>query len=271
MNYETDLIRFIHSASISAETKLEIMQRAVARSPKVCINAHGIQIPSLLDSGSDVMLLRQAYFEKHLLPKIQEATGEKAEAHQLFHLTVANSGQLPVKMYTELDINFLGLKVPNVGVLIVDDLTQVLDKKHQTKLPGIVGWNLIWLSYNAFVEQYGASGFDSFICPEGVNPLLFSQLCVYHHSNTDNNNKLGVSSNPVSQQSEQISSPNIDDLCKKKDRQNFDDVTGHIGQVTIGSKKNPICIPWEFIHHCTGAYYQSPSQGSMPGGAGRTS
>ena len=30
---------------------------------------------------------------------------------------------------------------------------------------------------------------------------------------------------------------------KKKDRQNFDDVTGHIGQVTIGSKKNPICIP----------------------------
>ena len=146
-------------------------------------------------------------------------------------------------MYTELDINFLGLKVPNVGVLIVDDPTQVLDKKHQTKLPGIVGWNLIQLSYNAFVEQYGASGFDSFVCLEGVNPLLFSQLCVYHHSNTDNNNKLGVSSNPVSQQTEQISSPNTDDLCKKKDQRNFDDATRHIGQVTIGSKKTPICIP----------------------------
>ena len=57
------------------------MQCAVARSPKVCIGAHGIQMPSLLDSGSDVMLLRQAYFEKHLLPKIQAATGEKAKAH----------------------------------------------------------------------------------------------------------------------------------------------------------------------------------------------
>ena len=216
IDYETDLIRHINSASILAETKLEIMQRAIARSPKVCINAHGIQIPSLLDSGSDVTLLRQAYFEKHLLPKIQEATGEKAEAHQLFHLTVTNNGQLPVKMYTELDINFLGLKVPNVGVLIVDDPTQVLEKKHQTKLPGIVGWNLIWLSYNAFVEQYGASGFDSFVCPEGVNPLLFSQLCVFHHTSTDNNNKLGVSSNPVSQQSEHLSSPKTDDLYKKK-------------------------------------------------------
>ena len=94
----------------------------------MCISAHGIQIPSLLDSGSDVMLLRQFYFEKHLLPKVQVATSEKAKAHQLFHLMVTNDGQLPVKMYTKLDINFLGIKVPNVGVLIIDDRSQVLDK-----------------------------------------------------------------------------------------------------------------------------------------------
>ena len=122
------------------------MQHAVARSPKVCISVHRIQIPSLLDLGSDVMLLKQSYFEKHLLPKIQVATGEKAKAHQLFHPMVTNDGQLPVKMYTELDVNFLGLKVPNVGILIIEDPSQVLDKKHQSKLPGIVGWNLIRLS-----------------------------------------------------------------------------------------------------------------------------
>ena len=243
LNYEEELIQSIHSASILAATKLEIIQHAVARSPKVCISAHGIQIPSLLDLGSDVMLLRQSYFQKHLLPKIQVVTSEKANAHQLFHLTVANDGQLSVKMYPELDINFLGLKVPNVGVLIIEDPSQVLDKKRQSKLPGIVGWNLIWLSYNAFVEKYGASGFNSFVCLEGVNPLLFSQLCVFHHSNTNNSNVLGVSSQSVSQQTEQIASPNPDDLCKKKDQQNFDDATGHIRQVTVGSEKNPICIP----------------------------
>ena len=37
------------------------------------------------------------------------------------------------------------------------------------------------------------------------------------------------------------------DLFKKKDQQNFDDVTRHIGQVTIGSKNNPICIPGNSI------------------------
>ena len=214
------------------------MQRAIARSPKVCISAHGIQIPSLLDSGSDVTLLRQSYFEKHLLPKIQGVTGEKAKAHQLFHLTVANDGQLSMKMYTELDINFLGLKVLNVGILIIEDPSQVLDKKHQSKLPGIVGWNLIQLSYNAFVEKYGTSGFNSFVCLDGVNPLLFSQLCVCHHSNTNNSSVLGVSSQLVSQKSKQVEYPNLDDLCKKKDWQNFDNVTRHIEQVTVGSKKN---------------------------------
>ena len=162
------------------------------------ISAHGIQIPSLLDLGSDVTLLRKSYFEKHLLPKIQAVTSEKAETHQLFHLMVTNDGQLPVKMYTKLDVNFLGLKVPNVGVLVIEDPSQVLDRKHQSKLPGIEEWNLIQLSYSAFVEKYGASGFNSFVCLEGVNPLLFSQLCVFHHSNTNNSNVLGVSSNPVS-------------------------------------------------------------------------
>ena len=31
--------------------------------------------------------------------------------------------------------------------------------------------------------------------------------------------------------------------CIKKDQQHFDDATGDIGQVTIGSRKSPICIP----------------------------
>ena len=130
--YEEELIWSIHNASILATTKLEIMQCPVAKSPKVPISAYGIQIPSLLDSGSGVMLLRQSYFNQHLLPKIKVATNEKAKAHQLFNLMVANDGQLPVKMYTELDKIFVGLKVLNVGIL-VEDLSQVLHKETPVK------------------------------------------------------------------------------------------------------------------------------------------
>ena len=183
-DYDENCLKIqLRNTSILAETNMEVMQRAVAKCPKVCISAHGIQIPSLLDSSSEVTLLQQSYFDQHILPKIKPATGEKADAHCLFKLTVANDGQMPIKMYTELDLTFLGLKLPKVGVLIAEEPKQVLDKKHQTRLPGIIGWDLIWLSYDVFIQKYGTTGFDSFICPEGVNPLLFSQLCIYHHSN----------------------------------------------------------------------------------------
>ena len=84
---------------------------------------------------------------------------EKANAHELFNLAVTNDGQLPIKMYIALDITFLGLKVPNVNMLVIDDPSLVLEKRHQSKLPGIVGWNLVWLSYNMFVRKYGTLGF----------------------------------------------------------------------------------------------------------------
>ena len=42
---------------------------------------------------------------------------------------------------------------------------------------------------------------------------------------------------------ERIDPPKTNDLYKIKDQQKFDDVTRHIRQVMIGSRKNPICIP----------------------------
>ena len=60
----------LRNTSILAKTKMEIMQCAVAKCPKVCITTHGIQIPSLLDSGSEVTLLQQSYFNQHILQKL---------------------------------------------------------------------------------------------------------------------------------------------------------------------------------------------------------
>ena len=117
-------------------------------------------------------------------------------------------------MYKELDFTFWGFKMPNVGVLITEKPNQALDKEHQTKLPGIVGWNLIWLSYNTFTEKYGTTGFDSFVCPERVNPLLFSQLCIFHYSDVQKNQTLGITSEVMSQQIKHNKSPKIDDLSK---------------------------------------------------------
>ena len=215
-NKEKSLIFQLENASILAETKIEIMQHAVAKCSKVCISTHGIQIPSLLDSGSEVTLLWQLYFDQHILPKIKLATGGKADAHSLFKLTVANDGQMPIKMYTKLDLTFLGLKVPKVGILIAEEPNQVLDKKTSDQ----IAW-YSRMEFNLAVLQHVCSEiqdhrFNSFMCLKGVNPLLFSQLCIFYYSNIRKNNTLGATSEVMSQNIKWSKSPKTDDLSKKR-------------------------------------------------------
>ena len=131
------------------------MQRAVATCPRVNMGCGRKRIPSLLDSGSQVTLIHQSFFKQEILPHIQTSDGEKAEAHQLFQLTAANNGKLPVSMYVELDLDFLGIVVPKVWVLITQEPNELLDTCHKTKLPGVIGWNLIKMAYEVFVQKYG--------------------------------------------------------------------------------------------------------------------
>ena len=107
----------ISSQQVSAQIKIKVMQRVVATCPKVNMGCRRKSIPSLLDSGSQVTLICQSFFEQEILPHIKPSDGKKAEAHQLFQLTAANNRKLPISIYVELDFDFLGIVVPKVGVL----------------------------------------------------------------------------------------------------------------------------------------------------------
>ena len=52
-----------------------------------------------------------------------------------------------MSMYIELDLNFLGIMVAKVGVLITHEPNELLDECHKTKLPGVICCNLIKLAY----------------------------------------------------------------------------------------------------------------------------
>ena len=129
------------------------MQRAMATCPRINMGCGRKRILSLLDTGSQVTLICQSCFEQEILPHIEPSDGEKAKAHQLFQLTAANNGKLPVSMYVELDLDFLGIVVPKVGVLITQQPNELLETCHKTKLPGVVGWNLIKLVHEVFVKN----------------------------------------------------------------------------------------------------------------------
>ena len=45
-----------------------------------------------------------------------------------------------------------------------------------------MGWNLVKLAYQEFLKKYNINVFEDFECPDGVNPLLFSQLFIYYYA-----------------------------------------------------------------------------------------
>ena len=101
----------------------------------------------------------------------------------MFDLKSANGGGIPLSRYVELDVEFLGLKVPRVGFLITQNPNEVLDPEHKTRLPGIVGWNLVRLAHEEFTKKHNPHHVGKLSkCPEGVEPLLYSQLCIYYYA-----------------------------------------------------------------------------------------
>ena len=56
-----------------------------------------------------VTLIREAYFNKHILPLLHAVQQKQlAEAHLLFCLSAANNQNMPVLKYFEADVTILG-------------------------------------------------------------------------------------------------------------------------------------------------------------------
>ena len=56
------LMEKISSQQVSAQVKIEVMQRAMATCPRINMGCGRKMIPSLLDSGSQVTLICQSFF-----------------------------------------------------------------------------------------------------------------------------------------------------------------------------------------------------------------
>ena len=154
----------------------------------------GLKVPSLLDSGSMVMLIREAYFNKHIL---------------LFRrLSAANDQDMPVLKCLKADVTILGFHVPSVGFLVVKDPNTVLEPQHSTQSPRVIGCNLIWLGCEEFGKVFGFEAFETFTCPKEVHPLIFAQMCtLYHQGKVQTQSVSHTSSN--SSQSNSVSGSSV--------------------------------------------------------------
>ena len=132
------MLRTLTNNAVSSETKQCVLNRAVSECPSISMEILGQKIPSLLHSGSMVMLIHEGHFRKHILPLLNKTSGNLTEVHSLFWLSVANNEVMPVSKYFEANITLLAFKVPNVGFLVVKDPNTLLEPQHNTQLPGVI-------------------------------------------------------------------------------------------------------------------------------------
>ena len=196
----------LSSHAVSSDMKRKVMQRAVSQCPAILMDLLGQKVPSLLNSGSMVTLIREGYFTKNIQPLLGKSSGKLAKAHSMFQFSATNNEVIPVSKYFEADSTLLGFRIPRVGFLVVED-PNVLEHQYSTQLQGVIGCNLIWLGCEEFGRSYGFDVFEEFHCPDGVHPVVFAQLCShYHQSKLLGNRQAQVSSSSVQLSSSETSS-----------------------------------------------------------------
>lgn len=116
-----------------------IYEKAVGTCPVSTVRLGGIDVPCLLDSGSEVSTITEELFNKHFRPqgKTLLPTGEWLK------LTAANGLEIPYVGYIELDVEALGVMIPRRGILVVKSPACQEARQRKKITPGLIGMNII--------------------------------------------------------------------------------------------------------------------------------
>ena len=112
----------------------QLLQRAVGTCPVVEMRIGGVTAPCLLDTGSQVSTITEKLFREHLGGEDEDILFTAG----WLRLTATNGLEIPYLGYMELEVETMGMKIPNGGFLVVKD-----PQSAEQLVPGIVGMNII--------------------------------------------------------------------------------------------------------------------------------
>ena len=142
---DLDLLRQeISCKTISDNSKIDIMQQAVAPCLEIIMSIKGKPTRSLLDSGSEVTLVNESYYKEHIEHRLVLSSGSYNNSHNLYSLQGIEEGHIPLSKHFECDIEVGGQVVHCFGILVKKDKIPLVDSKgRKAKTPALLGSNLI--------------------------------------------------------------------------------------------------------------------------------
>lgn len=134
-------------------TKERFLKNAVGKCPIVDIQIGGVPLKCLIDSGSNVSTLTERFFRDHL-------HGDDKDIYctsKWLKITAANKLPLPYLGYVELDIQVMGIILPECGFLIVRDDPTSATKELDSCPPGIIGMNIAKRCRELILTEFDAA------------------------------------------------------------------------------------------------------------------
>ena len=291
---ELELLRTtVTCKTLTESERFTIMEQAVAPCPEITMIIKGQKVRALLDMGSQVTLMNESYFLQNSQQLLPTGDKEYLNAHKLFNLKGVEDGCVPLTKYFSVDIQVGGRLVHDIGILVKKDNIPLTDSKgRSTRIPTILGCNLIRKGLEEFIRDHGETGLELFECPVGVDPLYFSTLCVYFYTECQKvidqakemvkrdvsvnstgvgdgqqGNRPSASTNESTQPNQtnqpKQPKPNTSGSSKKKNKSKSQYLGGYAGKVMVGSRHQPICIPARSCKFLVGTAKGVPHKGNF--------
>ena len=110
------------------------VKRAIGPQTVITVLMGGVPVDCLVDSGSQVSMVEQRFFDKHLRPPYARGAGSWLE------ITAANGLSVPYEGLVETDICIGGITAQHSGVIIVRRAPTVVGGR---EVPGLLGTNVL--------------------------------------------------------------------------------------------------------------------------------
>ena len=116
----------------------EFLRKTVGGEPVIKVIFGGIETLALIDTGSQVTMISQAFYENYMKPFVDKllTTGPK-----YFTLTAANGLEVPYLGFLMLNVTIQGQNLPEVGVLVIKNIPG--SKEMREEIPGVIGMNVL--------------------------------------------------------------------------------------------------------------------------------
>ncbi|KAK0134254.1 Retrovirus-related Pol polyprotein from transposon opus [Merluccius polli] len=134
----------------------ECRSKLMGKCPVVEVAIQGISVPCLLDTGSMVTTVTEELFHRHF-----HSLSDQLQHCRWLQLRAANGLEVPYLGYLEVDIHVLVKMLPKMGVLVVRDSSDLHTRTQKSRVPGLLGMNVISQCYNELFLQHGSALFQA--------------------------------------------------------------------------------------------------------------